>query len=223
MAVLLTVCGSSTEENHDGKNRNSDSITPTTYTTRVSGKITTPADKAIVRYGVDATTGRVISIPDAQDALVWASTALATKVNAAPNGSYTLSVTHRGTFDLIASYPTGRNYKNSTPKTVNTTASTHTQNIALNYGYRTTISGTVGLKNSTTTLSNVTVKVQVERRDVATTVTDSDGTYSVTIDHAGSFSVIFSTPGRPRRGTSGVSSSASTYTLNRTGASGLDP
>ena len=112
----------------------------------ISGKVITPAGKAIVRYNVDSTTGRVISIPYAEDAQVWASTASTTKVNAAPDGSYTLSVTNPGTFTLTASYPTSRNYKTSTPQTVNTTASTHTQNIALNYAYRTTISGKVGLK-----------------------------------------------------------------------------
>ena len=223
--MLITVCGSSTEENSGGENINTDNITPTTYTTTVSGKVTTPAGKALLRYEFDSTAGRLISIPNAEDALVWAQTAPATKVKVAPDGSYTLSVTHLGTFTLTANYPTGRAYKTSDLQTVNTTSLTHTQNIALNYGYRTTISGKVGVKNTSTLLNNVTVTLQVEGRDVATTVTDSSGEYSVTIDHNGSFFAIFSTPGRPRRGTNSVSppSSASTYTLNRTGASGLDP
>ena len=217
-ALLLNACGNPVE------NKTADNITPATYTTTVSGKVTTPAGKAIVRYSVES--GRTILVPYAEDALVWASTALAKKVNAAPDGSYTLEVAgHGGSFTITASYPQGpnHNYKTSDPQTVNTTASTHTQNIALNYRYRTTISGKVGLRNSTTALANVTVTLQVEGRDVATTVTDSSGEYSVTIDHNGSFFAIFSTPGRPRRGTNGVSSSATTYTLNRTGASGLEP
>lgn len=169
------------------------------------------------------TTGLVVAVPYAEDALVWASTDPATKVNPSPDGSYTLSVTHKGTFTLTANYPTDINrvYKTSDPQTVNTTESTHTQNIALNYRYRTTLSGKVGVKNTTTLLDNVTVTLQVEGRDVATTLTNSSGEYSVTIDHDASFIAIFSRPDLPGSATNYVSSTHSAYTLNRTGVDGL--
>ena len=164
--------------------------TPTTYTTTVSGKVITPAGNTVRQYD----TATRLSVPSAADAKVWASTASTTKVAVAADGSYTLSVTHPGTFTLNVDYPAGRDYKAGAPQSVSTTATAHTQNIALKYGYTTTISGRVNdnLPSGSAVVRNgAPVMVYVEGREVGRTVsptisTDS-GTYLITFDHPGTF------------------------------------
>ena len=173
--------------------------TPTTYTTTVSGKITTPAGKAVTQY--DTATRR--SVPSAADAKVWASTASTTKVAAAADGSYTLTVTHPGTFTLNVDYPAARDYKAGAPQAVRTTATAHTQNIALKYGYTITISGRVADRppSGLTFRDDAIVTVSVERREVARTVSRTiggiKGSYnSITFDHPGTFRITASFSGR---------------------------
>ena len=178
--------------------------TPTTYTTTVSGKVTTPAGNTVTQY--DTATRR--SVPSAADAKVWASTASATKVAVAADGSYTLTVTHPGTFTLNVDYPAARDYKAGAPQAVRTTATAHTQNIALKYGYTTTIEGRVndyppgGAPGGGAAIirNGVPVIVYVEGREVARTVSrtigGNFGRYSIKFDHPGTFRVAASFEGR---------------------------
>ena len=200
MAVLLTACpppggGGGTPP-------------AATYTTTVSGKVTTPAGNTVTQY---ETTARP-SVPSAADAKVWASTASATttKVTVAADGSYTLEVAgHPGTFTLNVDYPAGRDYKAGAPQSVTTTATAHTQNIALSYGYTTTMSGLVTVCLSVTNCSNTngaTVIIrgearitEVEGRTViedegreaarttSRTIGGNAGSYRITFDHPGTF------------------------------------
>ena len=164
-----------------------------TYTTTVSGKVTTPAGKPVTQY---ETTARP-SVPSADDAKVWASTtsATTTKVPVAADGSYTLEVTdHPGTFTLNVDYPAGRDYKAGAPQSVTTTATAHTQDIALSYGYTTTMSGLVSVCLSVSSCSNrngATVIIEVESREAARTTSrtigGNAGSYRITFDHPGTF------------------------------------
>ena len=135
---------------------------------------------------------------------MWASTASATKVPVAADGSYTLEVTdHPGTFTLNVDYPAGRDYKAGAPQSVTTTATAHTQHIALSYGYTTTMSGLVTDCLSTTSCSNrngATVIIEVEGRKAADTVSrtigGNAGSYRITFDHPGTFRSTASYAGR---------------------------
>ena len=160
--------------------------TPTTYTTTVSGKVTTPAGNPIAT------------------ARVWASTDPATKVAAAADGSYTLTVTHPGTFTVSADYTaTDGNYKAVAPQSVTTTTPAHTQNVSLAYGYTTTVSGQVYVAPPSALTNGATVTARVEGRIVrSTTSSGTDamgnpaGDYSITFDHPGTFRVTASLVGR---------------------------
>ena len=164
-----------------------------TYTTTISGKITTPAGNAVTQYDA-ATRG---DIPSADAAKVWASTASTTKVAAAADGSYTLTVTHPGTFTINVDYPAG-DYKAGAPQSVTTTAATHTQNIALSYGHTITLSGIVVALNpggsGGSARNNATVTAAVEGREVGSTTSSGTnaagtplGNYRITFDHPGTF------------------------------------
>ena len=164
-----------------------------TYTTTVSGKVTTPDGNTVTQYD----TATRSSVPSAADAKVWASTASTTKVAVAADGSYTLTVTHSGTFTLNVDYPAG-DYKTGAPQSVSTTAATHTQNIALRYGHTITLSGIVVALNpggsGGSARNNATVTAAVEGREVGSTTssgTQADGSpagnYRITFDHPGTF------------------------------------
>ena len=160
--------------------------------------MTTPAGNAVTQY---ETAARPL-VPSAADAKVWASTAPTTKVTAAADGSYTLEVAgHPGTFTINVDYPAARDYQAAAPQSVSTTAATHTQNIVLNYGYRTTLSGEVidtgapaGPRNE------VPVIIEVESREVDRTVSraigGNAGSYRITFDHPGTFRATASFGGR---------------------------
>ena len=172
-----------------------------TYTTTVSGKVTTPAGNAVTQY--DTAAGR--STPSAADAKVWAATASATtaKVAVRADGSYTLTVTHPGTFTLSVNYPAGRDYKAGAPQAVTTTAATHTRDIALSYGHTTTLSGQVSDNPSGTTYINrnrLSVIIEVEGREVdrttSRTIGGIEGSYRITFDHPGTFRATASFEGR---------------------------
>ena len=132
-------------------------------------------------------------------AQVWASTDPTNKVpvNTA-DGSYSLSgVKHSGTFTVTAEYTaTGNsNYTTSDPQNVSTTASTYTQDIALKYGYTTTVSGTVAgipAGGGFARINGATVIMEVEGveagRDTSRNIgggTANDGRYSITVAHPG--------------------------------------
>ena len=169
---------------------------PYALTTTVSGKVVTPARAA------DAAKGSHISTAE-----VWASTDPDNKVPVNPaDGSYTLNgVKHSGNFTVTAEYTaTGNsNYKTSDPQTVSTTAPAHTQDIALKYGYTTTITVTVLLYASATALSgtvgsgaNVVIEVEGIKVHEGTTGGSPTPVYTVTVDHPGRLSdVTASMPG----------------------------
>ena len=176
------------------------------YTTTITGKVTTPAGKAVTQYRFDGAagpTGRWRDVPSADDAEVRASTDPAAKAGVAADGGFTLSVNHPGSFTLSVDYPAGRDYKAGAPQTVTTTATAHTRNIALSYGYTTTLDGRV-----TDTLpsgiiiarNDATVTVSVEGREVdrtlSRTVEGRIGDYSITFEHPGAFRAAASFSGR---------------------------
>ena len=169
-----------------------------TYTTTVSGKVTTPAGNTVTQYD----TATRSSVPSAADAKVWASTAPTTKVAAAADGSYTLTVTHPGTFTITADYTaTDGDYKAGAPQTVTTTAAAYTQNIALNYGYTITIRGRIADDQRSTggTIiagSGATVTAAAEGRVVTSVTANATGSYRITFDHPGTFQLRASLPGR---------------------------
>ena len=180
MALLLTTCGGAGEGL---------TITPADanqYITIVKGKVITPA-KAL-----DPAKGAVITT-----AQVWSSTDTKNKVSVnTTDGSYTMIITHSGTFTLNADYTAAApndkgNYKTATPQAVTTTAQTHTQNITLKYGYTTTLSGRVVVGLAATATNGATIIVSVEGREVTRTVSSTiesqAGMYRVTFDHPGSF------------------------------------
>lgn len=148
---------------------------PKTYTTTVSGKIITPG------LAADPSKGRSIA-----KAEVWSSIDPANKVLAKMDGTYSLTVTHSGSFTITANYK-GRdgNYKASAPKIINTSArNIDDQDIALKYGYITSVSGKVevfpdetNLRDGTsgTLTNNVMVIVEVEGVEVARGTTKNIG------------------------------------------------
>ena len=169
-----------------------------TYTTTVRGKVTTPAGNTVTQYETRARP----SVPSADAAKVWASTAPTTKVTVAADGSYTLEVAgHSGTFTINVDYPAGRDYQAGAPQSVSTTAAAHTQNIALEYGYTTTLSGEVidsGIPSGPR--NEVPVIIEVESREVDRTVSSTiggnAGSYRITFDHPGTFRATASFGGR---------------------------
>ena len=173
-----------------------------TYTTTVSGKITTPAGNAVMQY--NTATGRYE--PSSKDAKVRASTAPATKVPVKADGSYTLKVVgHPGSFKIHVSYPAGRDYKApANPQEVKTSAATlKAPDIALKYGYTTKLSGQVADNTSGSTFinrNNLPVIIEVEGREWERTLTGTigsiAGSYSIEFRHPGTFKAKASFGGR---------------------------
>ena len=105
------------------------------------------------------------------------------------DGSYSLEVVkHSGTFTITADYTAADgNYKAGAPQSVTTTAATHSQDIALNYGYTTTLSGQVRDTPPTTGMiinrNGATVIITVEGREAARTTSrtigGNDGSYRI--------------------------------------------
>ena len=154
----------------------------------MSGKVTTPAGNPIAT------------------ARVWATTDPAAKVTVGTDGSYNLKVVdHPGTFTVSADYTaTDGNYKAGAPQSVTTTATAHTQDIALKYGYTITVSGQViDVSGTPVNRNGATVTARVEGRVVASVTSSGTnatgnpaGNYSITFDHPGAFRVTASYLGR---------------------------
>ena len=126
-------------------------------TTTVSGKITTPA-------GNPLTTAQV-----------WASTDPARKVKVKQDGSCSLGVFHSGSFTITAEDTDG-NYKTSDPKPFNDIKAKNIdgQDIGLNYGHTTTLSGKTWLYSGAPPAaggprSGITVTIEVEGVEVGRT------------------------------------------------------
>ena len=211
MAALLTACPSPGGVGDPGQTGNPvkpvtpvKTVTPPkpkTYTTIVSGRVTTPAGNVVTQYDTATRT----SVPSGEDAEVRVSTdssARTVKAAVAADGRFTLSVTHPGTFTLSVDYPAERDYKAGSPQRVTTTKAAHTRDIALKYGYTTTISGQVVDTAPTGPRNDATVTASVEGREVKSTVSRTiggyPGSYSITFDHPGSFRFTGSFEGRMR-------------------------
>ena len=184
---------------------------PYAYTTTVTGTVITPARAA------DPAKGAVITT-----AQVWASTNPENKVTVdTADGSFTLEgVKHPGTLTLTADYTAADgSYKTGAPQTVSTTAPALTQDIPLNYGHTTTLSGRVfdTPPGSTVVIRNgAEVIVEVESREadrtVSSTIDGSPGSYRITFDHPGTFRVNTSFAGRSNTLLfSGITDAATTY------------
>ena len=195
---------------------------PYAHTTTITGKVTTPAGKAVTQY--DRAAGR--SVPSADDAEVRASTDPAAKAAVAADGSFTLNVKHPGSFTLSVEYPAGRDYKAGAPQTVTTTAAAHTRNIPLSYGYTITLSGRVVGFNSSgdgSPRNGAMVTAAVEDRVVNSTTSSGTnaagnplGNYRITFNHPGTFRAEANFPGLRDEVFSPVRLTTETYTNNFT-------
>ena len=168
-------------DNPSGSSAPSEKSPPPTYTTTVSGRIVTPARAA------DPTKGSTIGTAE-----VWASTDPARKVAAKADGTYSLEVTHAGTFGITAGYTgTDGNYKTSDEKTFKTADKTiDGENIALNYGHSTTLTGRVITVGYPTNISRngARITIRVEGRVVgSTTAGGGYAEFSITFAHPGRF------------------------------------
>ena len=164
------------------------------------GKIVTPARAADPAKGNIITAARVWFCIDPTNCTDPA------KKDVGADGSYTLQVAgHTGSFTITAEYTaTDGNYKTSTAKTVSTTgAAIDNQDIALNYGYTTTVTVQVALHPSGfgsggTISSGVTVVITAEDGHEVGRGTTSGATSPsavITVDHPGRMRATASHPG----------------------------
>ena len=153
------------------------------YTTTVRGKVVTPARAADPAKGNPINTARV-----------WSSIDPANKVPVdSTDGSYSLQVVnHSGSFTITAEYTAAgdKNYKASDPKIISTTeAAIENQDIALEYGYTTTVRGTVVTLaggGTTAPVVGATVVIEVEGIEAdRDTARAGNGEYRITVDHPG--------------------------------------
>ena len=173
-----------------------------TYTTTVRGRIVTPARAADPAKGGP--------IPTAE---VWSSIDPANKVPAAADGSYTLEVAnHTGRFTITADYTAADGkYTASAAKTVTTTgAAVDNQDIALKYGYTTTVTVQVSLQSSSGAgiiSSGVTVIITAEDghevgRDITSGAVGPSAV--ITVHHPGRMVITASRDGYTSDGGSGI-------------------
>ena len=143
-------------------------------TTVVSGKITGPDDVAIADAEVSAESQKIKTKTD---------------------GTYELSISHSGSFTLAVTKE-GYLPSESSDLKVKTTAKTHTKNIELSYAYTKKVNGTV--KNvAGTPIKGVKISVclsagNCEDEEVTT---EADGSYELSVKHAGSFTLTATKPG----------------------------
>ena len=172
---------------------------PPTYT--ISGKVTDQFGKTIRgQKKIQVTPGNSIrratyrlGFADDTKAQVWVDPA--NKVDVKADGSYTLTVKGPGTYQVTAGY-TGKdgNYKNSDPQTVKITGQTHSLDIPLKFGYTTTVNGTVRYEISVgippNRHSGATVIIETDYgTKIGEGISDRIGDYSITVSHAGKFTI----------------------------------
>ena len=183
-----------------------------TYTTTVRGKVITPARAADSAKGSTITTARV-----------WASTDPAKKITVGADGSYSLQVAnHTGSFTITAEYTAADGkYKTSTAETVTTTSATiENQDIALNYGYTTTVTVRVSLQSASGAgriSSGVTVVITAEDgHEVGRGITSGATSPSavITVDHSGGIVITASRDGYTGNGGSETTSVTTTASSN---------
>ena len=164
------------------------------------GKIVTPARAADPAKGNIITAARVWFCIDPTNCTDPA------KKDVGADGSYSLEVAgHTGSFTITAEYTaTDGNDKTSDPKPVSTTgAAIDNQDIALNYGYTTTVTVRValypsGFSSGGTISSGVTVVITAEDgHEVGRGITGGDPsrTAVIEVDHPGRMRVTASHPG----------------------------
>ena len=147
-----------------------------TYTTTVSGKISTFQGDLIAT------------------ARVWASTDPTTKVTVGADGSYTLAVTHPGTFSIIAEY-TARdgNYYSSYPRVIMTTKAVYSLVLSLSHKSTFRLFGRVYSRSSGNLVSGALIQVFINGREVKRTtslnVPGYMGTYNIYFNNPGTFTV----------------------------------
>ena len=147
----------------------------------MNGKIITPAKAKNPSKGSFIGIARVYASTDPSNKIAVNST----------NGSYSLKVTHKGSFTLTAEYTgTDGNYKTSDAKPVKTTnEKLEKQNIALKYGRTITIEGGVSLAAGGNPPNGATVIAEVEGVEVANAKTEmrngGNGNYLIEVPHNG--------------------------------------
>ena len=165
------------------------------------GTIVTPARAADPAKGNIITAARVWFCIDPTNCTDPA------KKDVGADGSYSLEVAgHTGSFTITADYTAADgNYKAGAPQTVSTTAAAHTQDIALRYGYTTTLSGqvfdrppgaSIAFRNGATVIITVESRGLEVARTTSSTIGGNAGSYRVTFDHPGSFRITASFGGR---------------------------
>ena len=149
-----------------------------TYTTTVSGKISTFQGDLIAT------------------ARVWASTDPTTKVTVGADGSYTLAVTHPGTFSIIAEYTAGDgNYYSSYPRVIMTTKAVYSLVLSLSHKSTFRLFGRVYSRSSGNLVSGALIQVFINGREVNRTTTYPSsatgyvGVYNIYFNNPGTFTV----------------------------------
>ena len=192
-----------------------------TYTTTVTGKVITPAKAA------DPAKGRTISTAQVWFCIDPTNCTDPAKTDVGADGSYTLEVAgHTGSFTITADYTAADGkYTTSTAQTVNTTGVAVDQDIALKYGYTTTVTVQValypsGIGSGGITSSGVTVVITAEdghEVDRGTTSGASSPSAVITVDHPGRMVITASRDGYTSDGSSGttaVNTTAGTVARN---------
>ena len=105
-----------------------------------------------------------------------------------PRGNYSIKVPHSGKFDITL---TKTGYKEKT-LTVSLETDASAKNVTMDYGYTTAVSGKVMVRKASISVS---AEVFASTAPAKKSVTNSDGTYRLTVAHAGNFTVTVSKTG----------------------------
>ena len=110
------------------------------------------------------------------------------KFKTGPRGNYSIKIPHSGKFDITL---TKTGYKDKTV-TVSLETDSSAKNIMMDYGYTTVVSGKVTVRNSPVPMG---AEVFASTAPAKKSVTNSDGTYRLTVGHAGNFTITVSKAG----------------------------
>ena len=148
-----------------------------TYTTTVSGKISTSQGDLIAT------------------AWVWASTDPTTKVTVGADGSYTLAVTHPSTFSIIAEYTASDgNYYSSYPRVIMTTKAVYSLVLQLPHKSTFRLFGRVYSRSSGNLVSGAVIQVFINGREVKRTTSLNAPSHMMGTYH-GTYNIYFNNPG----------------------------